>query len=91
MVHDVWAVGESSARGALILHFDGTSWSVVPNDPPIADSALLAVVPVGPQDVWAVGYAGDGTLTERWDGSTWSVVTSPNGVQPSSVLSDLIS
>ena len=55
--NDVWAVG-SSARSALVMHFDGTRWSRV--DVPrsgVADAynRLRAVTAVSANEVWAVG------------------------------------
>src|SRR5207244_3460984 len=74
--NDIWAVGYSS-----ILHWDGTSWAVVPS-PNVG--ILFGVAAVSANDVWAVGYyhrsgiAQALTLVEHWDGSRWSVVPSPN-------------
>ena len=39
---------------------------------------LAAVAAAAGNDVWAVGYAANSTLTTHWDGSTWSVVPSPS-------------
>jgi hypothetical protein len=87
---NIWAVGVNStitSNGAtsqsLIEHFNGTSWSVVPS--PAAEpvnSALLSVVAVSANDIWAVGHTSggagtDGALTEHWNGTAWSVVSSP--------------
>lgn len=80
---DVWAVGYQivdDARGqvALIEHWDGSTWSVVPAH---AGSfiTLYGVKAFAPDDVWAVGNRGfSTTLTEHWDGASWTVVPSPN-------------
>lgn len=92
---DAWAVGRtmlsvsSTIRGngdvALIAHWDGKIWSVVPspdlhanlNGTELADIAALT-----PDNVWAVGSTssteqGQLALIEHWDGKTWSVVPSP--------------
>jgi hypothetical protein len=56
---DVWAVGEqegpsAGSERALIEHWNGRSWSVVPvPEPP--GSSLAAVASVSRHDVWAVG------------------------------------
>lgn len=79
---DVWAVGYSiSSPGvsqALIEHFDGSVWSVVPAP---AGTALTSIASISSNDVWAVGYSGSvpnsTTLILHWDGSNWSVVDSP--------------
>ena len=87
---DVWAVGDQqSARtghfNALIEHWDGARWSVVPT--PAADhsetgSHLYGVAAGGPDDVWAVGQRDDqGTdlpLVEHWNGTRWSIVDVPS-------------
>jgi len=81
--HDVWAVGEQQGRdgrfGALIEHWDGTSWSVVPSpDPGHAGNQLFGVTAAGPDNVWAVGQRNDPSsdtpLVEHWDGHAWTVV-----------------
>jgi len=89
----VWAVGSTNNGGnTLILHWDGTSWSVVPS-PNIPDwtNQLQSVTTVAADDVWAVGvatftwYISDGdeitssqTIIQHWNGSAWSIVPSPN-------------
>ncbi|MBF6613969.1 MAG: S-layer homology domain-containing protein [Chloroflexi bacterium] len=90
---DVWAVGnfflDTNYRHpqALIEHWDGTQWSIVPS-PVLTDSTLYSVAAVSSSDVWAVGrygpYGNTRTLTEHWNGSTWQVVPSPN-TEPSDI------
>lgn len=85
---DVWAVGyyvNDVVTQTLVLHWDGTSWSIVSSPNPGDDNYLLGVAVVSASDVWAVGYYTDqdasrrySTLVERWDGNTWRVVDSPN-------------
>jgi uncharacterized protein (TIGR03118 family) len=83
--NDIWAVGDSTASGtaqALAVHFNGTSWSVVPTSTLAASSSELAgVAAVASNNVWAVGSqtvsGTSNTLIEHWDGTSWSVVTSP--------------
>ena len=66
------------------MHWDGTSWSIVPSPTPGGLADLAAVVAVGLNDVWAAGGSVDRqvnagrTLVERWDGMGWTVVASPN-------------
>jgi hypothetical protein len=72
---DVWAVGESFnynpyGYGALIEHWNGTTWSAVANP---ATTALYGVTAIASNDVWAVGY---GQIL-HWNGTKWSIV--PNG------------
>jgi len=83
--NDVWAVGQSTDFGAgqtLIVHWNGTAWSVVPSPHPGTYSVLRSISAVSANDIWAVGtYYKDGlqvTLVEHWNGTKWSVVNSPN-------------
>jgi hypothetical protein len=58
---DVWAVGaaiaNSTTNQTLALHFDGTSWQVVPSDNPLAAFGVLeSVAGTSPgQPLWATG------------------------------------
>jgi hypothetical protein len=73
---DVWAVGyyysDADCCRTLILHWDGSSWLVT--DSPNSEYEtyyLRGVAAVGPNDVWAVGVANEGsrfeyTLVERY-------------------------
>lgn len=89
---DVWAVGsycasdcytENEVDRALIEHFDGNAWSIVPA--PHIDTTftwLSGVSAVNRKDAWVSGYYFDGTrlvtLTEHWNGTEWSILPSPN-------------
>ncbi|HKP51562.1 MAG TPA: S-layer homology domain-containing protein [Chloroflexia bacterium] len=80
---DAWAVGyyqdiADNVRRTLTLHWDGTSWSVVPS-PSVgpADNELLGVEAVASDDAWAVGYGGNNPLILHWDGTSWSAVPTP--------------
>lgn len=80
---DVWATGYTGpcsgghAGGAcqtVAMHWDGSSWTVTSTVDPSGSSmsALLGVVAVGGDDVWAVGTnEWSDTLIEHWDGSSW--------------------
>ena len=85
---DAWAVGSTSGQGGpertLVLHWDGTAWSVVPspNKGPWPN-ALADVSAFSENDVWAVGSwftkaFVTRSLTVRWDGSSWHRVSSPS-------------
>jgi hypothetical protein len=90
---DVWIVGTflDSANEdfeTYSLHFNGTTWSVVPM-PLIGgsqnDDVFNSVKANSPTDVWAVGDTGvvdepssQATLIEHWNGTAWSVVPSPS-------------
>jgi len=84
--NDMWAVGYTAGYGAvrpraLTEHFDGTSWSVVPNSLP--GDPLVSVAAAASNDVWAVGTP---PFIAHWDGTSWSVVASPT-LPPNSSLS----
>ncbi len=91
--NDVWAVGAyNTGPGAgniwktLTLHWDGSTWAVVPS-PNVGsmDNFLFGVSGSG-NDAWAVGaystldqgFLVGRSLTLHWDGSAWTVVPSPN-------------
>jgi hypothetical protein len=90
--NDVWAVGEyASPAGSntygksLILHWDGTRWSVVPSPQPSPWNAspLYGVVAFSADDAWAVGSwsnasQGMSTFVLHWDGASWRQVSSPD-------------
>ena len=80
--NDIWAVGyfqpiATSQRSTLILHWDGSSWNVVPDT---SLGELKAVSALATDDVWAVGEASETyrTLTMHWNGQTWQVVAGPD-------------
>ena len=99
---DVWAVGNTidTASGSflpdktLILHWNGTAWSVVPSPDSPAEDVLSGVSALSPTDVWAVGQFVDRsgstpiarTRTLHWNGAAWSVVASPNGPAGDTIL-----
>jgi hypothetical protein len=85
----VWTVGYRAPRGGVISTltelWDGKTWNLVPSPNPSSTSnGFGGVSATGPDDVWAVGYIGRGTLgsgtntlVEHWNGTAWSVVPSP--------------
>jgi hypothetical protein len=87
---DIWVVGTTTnpttfATSPEALHFNGTSWTVVPMPEPGSDTGTVsAVTAISPASAWAVGEQsgasaplGGGTLTEHWNGTSWTVVPSP--------------
>ncbi len=88
--NDVWAAGQyytsnNSGARTVILHWDGTSWTVVPSPNPASTYNLLSgVVALTATNAWAVGsYRDDATTLDRtlmlhWDGTIWSVAPSAN-------------
>jgi hypothetical protein len=87
---DAWAVGSATSGQAfdlttLILHWDGTSWSIIPSPSPGTPgfNELNAVAANSANDVWAVGSLTNSgefaqTLIQHWDGTSWSVIPSAN-------------
>jgi hypothetical protein len=105
---DVWAVGDQSdghTGHTLIVHWDGSRWTVVPSPngrrsdrPGHAYSGLQSINGTSPDDMSAVGattqVAPDGqatTLILHWDGHTWSRVPSPNADPTANTSSMLFS
>jgi hypothetical protein len=83
--NDVWAVGRTfdlSSSRALVQHWDGSAWTVVPSPHPGRYSILRSVSAVAADDVWAVGtkvvHGLQVTFAAHWDGSRWTEVPMPN-------------
>src|SRR5439155_3382703 len=96
--NDVWAVGYHGAQPAeqaLVMHWNGSQWSLVSSPSPSARMRLYQVAGASANDVWAVGYylndnpSALQTLVEHWNGAAWSVVPSPNPAVDGSLLSGL--
>ena len=91
---DIWAIGNSTDSATvsvqtLALHFDGSTWKVVPTPNPLPkqflnQNVLLSVQASSANDVTAVGFLADAnaqntrTLIEHWNGTQWKVIASPN-------------
>jgi hypothetical protein len=79
--NDAWAVGSSSdvtvgGDTTLAVHWNGRKWRTVSTPNPDVLNDLLDVAAVTTDDVWAVGYTGDGTgvfktLLLHWNGRKW--------------------
>lgn len=88
--NDIWAAGyyftSDSVAHLLIMHFDGSNWTVLQNLPNQGLGYLLSMAASGPNNVWAAGvYIDPSTQLERtftlhWDGSQWAWVPSPNPI-----------
>jgi hypothetical protein len=88
--NEAWAVGRipggyhhgGPPDATLVLHWDGTAWSVVASPNAGTGDNILYGVAASAAGAWAVGEFDDGslnkTLVERWDGTRWAVVASPN-------------
>ncbi len=74
--NDVWAIGwyqsgqTGQEGGALTMHWNGTSWTVVPNT---CRATLRAIMAISTNDVWAVGDQ----VILHWNGTNWSSVSFP--------------
>ncbi|HET8658958.1 MAG TPA: hypothetical protein VFM55_08170, partial [Micromonosporaceae bacterium] len=85
--NEVWAVGSSGSTTAVARWLNG-SWQVVPSLPGAANHLMVfeAVSARAPDDVWAVGWDRDYSVSSRpvsslvahYDGSTWTRIPSPN-------------
>jgi hypothetical protein len=99
--NDIWAVGSfSAAQGTnsnsftLIMHWNGSAWTIVPSPNPATPSpvngvrqTLNGVVEISPTDAWAVGntvdtvsgsFGPDKPIAMHWNGTAWSLATLPN-------------
>lgn len=95
--NDVWAVGFSApglssdytASETLIVHWDGTQWSIVGN-PAAVSGRLYSIDALTAKSMWAAGaHINPRTLLERWDGSRWSLAPSDNPGLASNTLIDV--
>jgi hypothetical protein len=92
---DIWAVGTaldpaSSPAKTLILHFNGSSWTIVTSpSPDTSNNTLFAIAAISPTNAYAAGYhqalptntnpnPKSETLILHWDGTSWTQVASPN-------------
>ncbi len=73
--------------GSVAWRWDGSAWQSVP-PPTVSNGGVAAITP---DDAWAVGARGDGSLVrshavvEHWDGARWRVMRLPR-LGPSSYL-----
>jgi len=79
---DAWAIGYGNNIDPLAVHWDGTSWSVIPTPVPGSYHYMYAIDGAASDDVWAVGDYDDShghllPLALHWDGTTWSVADVP--------------
>ncbi|HEY6784860.1 MAG TPA: hypothetical protein VI159_07900, partial [Gemmatimonadales bacterium] len=87
---DAWAIGFKETfipppphAFGFLLHWDGASWTEVPDADPTAPLTLAGVVDIAPGDAWAVGFTPDFGIpqqprVEHWDGVRWTVVATPS-------------
>ena len=73
---DVFVGGSIGTTDPLVFHFDGSSWTELPDPAGLRTIEQLQVV--GAVEVWAVGPTADGARRIwSWDGATWSEVPLP--------------
>jgi hypothetical protein len=86
---DIWTVGLKVGKGpftALIEHWNGTRWTVIPSPTPPGNNGaeLNGVDAVSANNIWAVGdyfltnSISTNALIEHWNGTRWSLVRTPN-------------
>ena len=85
--NNVWAVGHeryAELNNALIEHWNGTQWNIVPApDLDHGFQQLNDIQAISADNIWAVGYyatsqAPSNTLVEHWDGAQWTAMTAYN-------------
>jgi hypothetical protein len=87
---DAWAAGFQSVSTPggsdnipLVMHWDGTRWSVVHTPTPGHYAYLWGISASGPDDVWAVGsyetVPAIRGLAMHWDGTSWRVLSTEPG------------
>ncbi|HXW77659.1 MAG TPA: hypothetical protein VEJ20_09625 [Candidatus Eremiobacteraceae bacterium] len=91
---DVWAAGSyfdttANENNTLIMHYNGTTWSIIPSpNASNSNNYLKGVSVVAANDAWVAGYStnltsGDTSpLVEHWNGATWTIVPSYNAGEP---------
>jgi hypothetical protein len=82
--NDAWAVGSHGSDGyatrqTLVLHWNGSQWSVLPSPSPGSSwNALYDVEALAPDNVWAVGVSDSNPFLIHWDGNDWTSFPVPS-------------
>lgn len=77
-----WAVGSQGNVEPLVVHWNGTEWTLIPNRLP--HSILTAIFASSDADVWTAAVRLDpngfaiARYIEHWNGSNWSVTKLPD-------------
>jgi hypothetical protein len=80
---NVWAsgIGPGATRNAFpratIVHWNGTSWSIVasPNPHPNTSNGAGAIAAVSADDIFALATG----VIEHWDGTSWTIIDTLSG------------
>lgn len=80
--NDVWAVGRNrisdTQSRALLLHWDGSAWSLLPEPLPNTNHWLADIAGLSADNVWTVGtYLENNAVNNlvlHWDGSAWTQI-----------------
>jgi hypothetical protein len=81
---NVWAAGyayEGNLSFPLVEHWDGTSWSIIPNPAGVLQSQMHGIAVVAPDDVWFVGQTwntSDQAYILHWDGESLQSIPPAN-------------
>ncbi|HYE63001.1 MAG TPA: hypothetical protein VD997_13475 [Phycisphaerales bacterium] len=68
---DLWAAGKTGSA-PLFMHYDGSSWSVVPGPVSASSATVTRLVALASDDVWAATALP--SVYYHWNGSVWSEV-----------------
>lgn len=81
---NVWAAGyrfEGDLSFPMVEHWDGTSWTIIPNPSGVIQSQMHGIAVVAPDDVWFVGQTwnvSDQGYILHWDGVSLQSVPPAN-------------
>jgi hypothetical protein len=89
---DVFAIGDDISKGhafLLVEHWNGSAWTrvVVPSSAK-PNSDPVAVVSVGPGDMWMVGFSTSEAIRFWHYNGTWTLEATPPGLGPLAGTSD---
>lgn len=77
----IWPAPTGYGFDALMLHWDGSSWEVVPTPRVDYQQEISGMAARGPNDIWAVGGYGTNRHTSyviHYDGTSWEYVDVPD-------------
>jgi hypothetical protein len=83
---DVWAGGTQQAKSGLyspvLLHWDGTAWTLRSLPLPAGSSRIVAFAGTGGSDLWVgEGTGNQVSYLDHYDGSNWTSQSSPVTIQ----------